>query len=46
VAIPPDRQDLVCLHDLDAWLGRLRNRLEESCAIAEIAARHLAPPDP
>jgi hypothetical protein len=29
----------------DGRLDRLRNRLEESSAIAEIAARHLAPPD-
>jgi hypothetical protein len=29
----------------DAGLDRLRDRLEESSAIAEIAARHPAPPD-
>ena len=29
--------------DMDARLDRLRNRLGESRAIAEIAARHLAP---
>ena len=39
----PDRARGARLKD-HGWLARLRNRLEESKAIAEIAARHLAPP--